>query len=754
MALHQQRLSLSDESFVKGTIAREIFYNENNGFGIYVLRVTESSEPVETEEISIVGHMVRAQADMAYRCYGDWETHPQYGLQFRVERMEQDIPHSREAVVKYLSSDLFPGIGKKTASAIAQHLGDNALRKIVQDPEVLQNVPGLSKKRAERVVSKLQEHADFEQVLVFLYEYGVGSALAFKIYHTYKQDTLNVLQENPYQLIYDVEGIGFARADAIGRAMGVAEDAPARKKAALLYVLSKAANADGHVFLTMEQLTEEAAALLEEDPADGTWRDAIRTCVFELDKEEKVVLDDDEQTVYLPSLFFSEQGLAKKVEWLLLQEKDEYPLDEVYRIIGELEEEFGVAFAPEQREALMTAAIHPFMILTGGPGTGKTTVIRGLCHLLARLNEFSLDPKSYDGVDEPYPVRLVAPTGRAAKRMSEATGLPAMTIHRLLGWRGDFFEHDAEHPISGKVLIVDEASMMDMWLAYQLLRTVPEGMKVILVGDADQLPSVGPGQVFNHLIESGRIPCIDLKHIFRQDEGSSIVTLAHDIRRGTLPENLADPLDDRRFFPCRKEQVVPIVVKLVQEAIARGYTVFDVQVLAPMYRGVAGVDRLNKALQDAVNPRHRGMRQLTFGEGAFRINDKVLQLSNHPEEPVYNGDIGKVIAIEENADASGVCVWVRFDRIEVGYTRNQLNQLSLAYCTSIHKAQGSEFPIVVLPVIRAYRRMLKRNLVYTAVTRAKAYLMMCGELQALHDGVREVGGFDRNSRLSERLIWE
>lgn len=750
--MHQQRLSLSDESFVKGTLIREIYYNRENGFGVCLFQVTESSQPIEAKEVTVVGYMAAPTEDVSYTCYGDWETHPRYGLQFRVTRMEQDMPHSREAVIKYLSSDLFPGIGTKIATNIVTQLGDDALKKIVDNPERLQEVPGLSRKKAELITTHLQEHADFEQVLLFLYEYGIGSALAFKIYNTYKLETMSVLKENPYQLIYDIEGIGFARADAIGREIGIAEDAPERKKAAILYVLSKAANADGHVYLTLGELSQEVLKLLEHNPHDDEWIEFIRSAVFELDEEDKVVLDDDEETVYLPSLFYSEQGLAKKIQWLLMQDKTQHPTDEVYRIIGELEEEFSVTFADEQREALLTAVTHPLMILTGGPGTGKTTVIRGICHLLARLEEFSLDEGRYGG-DKPYPVRLVAPTGRAAKRMSEATGLPAMTIHRLLGWRGDFFEHDADHPISGRLLIIDEASMMDMWLAYQLLRTVPEGMKVILVGDADQLPSVGPGQVFYHLIDSGRIPCIDLQHIFRQAEGSSIVSLAHEMKRGTLPDNIKDPTADRRFFPCSKEQVASVVVTLVQQAVMRGYTIFDVQVLAPMYRGPAGVDRLNRELQQAVNPRRKGMRELTWGDSVFRIGDKVLQLSNHPEEPVYNGDIGKVIALEED-DAEGVCLWVRFDQTEVSYTRSQLNQLSLAYCTSIHKAQGSEFPIVVLPIVRAYRRMLQRNLVYTAVTRAKAYLMLCGELSALYDGVRKVGGFNRNSRLSERLNWE
>lgn len=748
--MYQQRLSLSDECFVKGTVERVIYYNRESGYGVCLFRVSESSEPVETEEVTVVGLMASPQEGLTYTCRGEWESHPRYGEQFRVKRMEQDMPRSREAVIKYLSSDLFPGIGPKTATKIVSELGDDALKKIVDNPELLQGIPGVSEEKAEMISDTVRQHTDFEQVMLLLYEYGIGSSLALKIYNTYKHDTLAVLKQNPYQLIYDIEGIGFARADAIGRETGIPKDAPERKKAAVLYVLSQASNGDGHVCLKMDELCEHVSKLLGADFDSDEWHERLRTFIYELDEEEKVVLDSDEEMVYLPSLYYSEQGLAKKLNWLLMQDKAEYPIDVVYRVIGELEEAFGVQFADEQRDALVTAACEPVMILTGGPGTGKTTVIRAICHLLSRLEEFSLDEADYRGSDKPYPVRLVAPTGRAAKRMSEATSLPAMTIHRLLGWRGDFFEHDADHPISGRLLIVDEASMMDMWLAYQLVRTVPEGMKVIFVGDADQLPSVGPGQVLHHMIESGRIPYVDLRYIFRQAEGSSIVSLAHEMKRGSLPDNILEPTDDRRFFPCDKDHVAPVAVKLVQQAMKRGYSIFDVQVLAPIYRGPAGIDLLNRELQQAINPRREGKRELTWGDSVFRLGDKVLQLSNHPEHPVYNGDIGKVIALDENV-TDGICLWVRFDQTEVGYTRSQLNQLSLAYCISIHKAQGSEFPIVVLPVVQAYRRMLQRNLVYTAVTRAKAYLMLCGEVSALSDGVRKEGGFNRRSLLKDRL---
>jgi exodeoxyribonuclease V alpha subunit len=392
--------------------------------------------------------------------------------------------------------------------------------------------------------------------------------------------------------------------------------------------------------------------------------------------------------------------------------------------------------------------------LTGGPGTGKTTVIRGICHLFARLHDYSLDPKDYENSEKPYPIRLAAPTGRAAKRMAEATGIPAMTIHRLLGWKGDFFERDQDHPLEGQLLIVDEVSMLDIWLANQLFRAVGKGMRVILVGDDDQLPSVGPGKVLQHLLKVPAVPRVELTEIYRQEEGSSIIRLAHQLKRGETPPDLLEKLPDRRFFPCSRDQAVEVILKTYQEAIHRGYTLFDVQVLAPIYKGPAGVNRINQAIQESVNPPREGKREVTWGETVFRSGDKVLQLVNHSEHPVYNGDMGIISAIDEKAAHDQPVLWVQFDRQEVPYKRSQLNQIGLAYACSIHKAQGSEFAIVILPLLMTYRRMLQRNLIYTGVTRSKSYLILCGEKDALHYGIRQKERANRNSQLVELITRE
>ncbi|MGA9172781.1 MAG: ATP-dependent RecD-like DNA helicase [Thermoactinomyces sp.] len=744
------QLELFQKSYVKGSFIQEIFYNEENGYGVFLMRVTEASEEIPQEEITVVGNMLRPHEDEIYTCFGEWRDHPKFGRQYYARRVKKELPRTKEAIVRYLSSDLFEGVGKKTAEKIVEHLGENALDQIASNPGVLTEIKGISPARAQMIADHLHENQALEEALVYLYQFGIGPSLALKIVQTYKHHTIELLKENPYRLIDDIEGIGFRRADEIAREQGLPEDAPERFQAAVLYAVKEASASKGHVFVTWEQLNQEVNPLLGGNPTELFPESVRKEYVQKLVDDERIIFEDDRY--YLPSLYYAEYGLAMRIKQLLEQEVESvYAVSELYRAIGEIEEELGVTYAERQRDALITALSSPFMILTGGPGTGKTTVIQGICQLFAKLHEISLDPDHYEGTDQPYPIRLVAPTGRAAKRMSETTGLPAMTIHRLLGWKGDFFEHHADAPIEGELLIVDEVSMLDTWLANQLFRAVPPGMQVIMVGDQDQLPSVGPGQVLHHLLQVKEIPRVELTEVFRQAEGSSIIRLAHAMKRGEVPDDLLKPQPDRRFFPCKKEQALPIIVKIVTNAMKKGYTIFDIQVLAPIYKGPIGIDRINQEIQAVLNPKDEHKKELTWGESVFRIGDKVLQLVNHPEHPVYNGDMGKVIAIEENAPPDQPVLWVAYDRLEVPYKKSQLGQIALAYACSVHKAQGSEFPIVVFPVMHAYRRMLERNLLYTGITRSKSYLIMCGEKEAFVDGLKRQSGEKRNSRLKDLI---
>ncbi|SHE78147.1 ATP-dependent DNA helicase, RecD/TraA family [Seinonella peptonophila] len=735
---------------ITGSVVRQIYYNEENHYGVYLFRIHQAEGEWDKDHTMIVGYFLRLHEEENYRCYGTWRTHPKFGEQFQVERIEKELPKRREAVIKYLSGDLFPGVGQKTAKKIVDSIGEQTLERLAVKPELLEGVPGLTEGQIAIVRSGLEEHIALERTLVFLYEYGFGPIMALKIVQTYKQETIQIIEEDPYQLIGDIEGIGFHRADEIARKQGIAENSPRRYQAAVLYLLQESAMNAGHVFLTQEEIDQQLDGLLGENSLELFSSEVRSASIEELIIEQEVMIE--ENRIYLPSLYYAEFGLAKRVKELLEQETEQnFSTAEIYREIGDWEEESGISYADKQRDALQMALSSSLMILTGGPGTGKTTVIKGICQLYARLNECSLDPDDY-GEDRSFPIRLAAPTGRAAKRMAEATGLPAMTIHRLLGYDGAGFEHHSQAPIAGELLIVDEVSMLDIWLANQLFRSIPDGMKVILVGDQNQLPSVGPGQVLQHLLEVEQIPRMELNEIYRQAEGSSIIQLAHAVKEGIVPDDLLTPLTDRRFFSCNSNQAVRVVVQTYHNAIQRGYTLQDVQVLAPVYKGPAGVNRLNQEIQAVVNPADEMKREIQFGETTFRLGDKVLQLVNHTDHPVYNGDMGLIISIQEDASADEPVCWVRYDQLEVPYRRTQLNQIQLAYACSVHKAQGSEFAIVILPVLHTYRHMLKRNLIYTGITRSTSYLILCGEQLAFAHGVKKGMSQQRNSQLTELIL--
>ncbi|KKI88512.1 hypothetical protein WQ54_30405 [Bacillus sp. SA1-12] len=741
------------ERYVKGLVKVVIFHNEQNLYSVLKVRVHETSEKIEDKEITVTGYFPLLHEDDTYTFFGSFTNHPKFGLQFQTEHFRKEIPQTKEGIIQYLSSDLFKGIGKKTAETIVEKLGESAISKILQNPSILDDIPKINKEKAKQLVESLVSHQGLEQIMIALNQFGFGPQLAMKIYQAYQDETLSIIQENPYQLVHDVEGIGFVRADELGKQLGMPGKSPERIKAACLYLIENLSLQDGHVYLTVDQLISKTLELLNHSKQETILEMDIASEIDALAEMKKLIVEDER--VYLPSLYFAEQGLVKNIKEVLGQTVYEelFPESEFLLSLGKLEERMNVQYAPTQKDAIQKALMSPMLLLTGGPGTGKTTVIKGIVELYADLHGCSLDPADYKR-DEPFPILLVAPTGRAAKRMSEATGMPAVTIHRLLKWNGaDGFEHDEENPIAGKLLIVDEVSMVDIWIANQLFKALPKHIQVIMVGDEDQLPSVGPGQVLRDLLASKQIPTVRLTDIYRQAEGSSIIELAHDIKQGRLPQNITAPTSDRSFIQCSQSQMKEVVEKVIKSAIKKGYTSKDIQILAPMYKGPAGIDQLNKLLQELFNPKTPGKREMNFGDIVYRTGDKVLQLVNQPESNVFNGDIGEIVAVfyaKENTEKEDMVV-ISFDGNEVTYTKQDFNQFTHAFCCSIHKSQGSEFPIVVLPVVKGYYRMLRRNLIYTAITRSKRSLVLCGEREALQWSISNNESSERQTTLKIKL---
>ncbi|KRF57873.1 hypothetical protein ASG98_12820 [Bacillus sp. Soil531] len=729
--------SQPERHYISGTSIVTVFHNEENLYNVTRIRIKKTNLEIEDKETVVTGYFPKLNEDEVYTFYGDFKEHPKFGLQFHVEQFKKELPQSRQGVVQYLSSDLFHGIGKKTAENIVDALGERAIFRILQNESVLKEVPRLSADKAEALVTQLREHQGLEEVMVKLTDLGFGPQLSMKIFQAYKQEALEIVQNNPYQLVEDIQGIGFSRADELGKRLGMATNHPDRLRAGILYVIEQECNQMGHVYVTADQLYGKTAELLRKSRHENLSEMDLTREVDALKADKKLIIQDEK--IYFPPLFYAEKGLVKAIQKIMAQTQyeEQFPESEFLLALGELEERLDVQYAPSQRTGIQTALMSPMLLLTGGPGTGKTTVIKGIVELYAELHGCSLNPGDYKK-DEAFPVLLVAPTGRAAKRMSEATGLPAVTIHRLLKWNGqEGFDHNEENPIDGKLLIVDEVSMVDLWLAHQLFKSLPANLQVILVGDEDQLPSVGPGQVLKDLLSSEVVPTVRLTDVYRQAEGSSIIDLAHEIKKGKLPEDLSRQQGDRSFIRCQGQHITNVVQQVCGNALKKGYTAKDIQVLAPMYKGPAGIDKLNEVLQELFNPASEQRRELKHGDITYRVGDKVLQLVNQPDSNVFNGDMGEIVSVffaKENTEKQDMLV-ISYEGNEVTYTKQDFNQITHAYCCSIHKSQGSEFPIVVLPIVKSYYRMLRRNLLYTAVTRSKQFLILCGEDEAFQLGV-------------------
>ncbi|MBO0423315.1 ATP-dependent RecD-like DNA helicase [Enterococcus plantarum] len=739
-----------EKEYVVGQVQAIFFQNPSNFYKVLLVKITDTNTDYLEKEIVTTGSFGQIQEEEIYRFFGHFVDHPRYGKQFQVDSYQQERPTSASGVVNYLSSEKFPGIGKRTAEKIVEILGDDAIDRIIETPDVLEEVPQLNEKKRQTIIETIRLNHGMEQVIVGLNRYGFGSQLSFTIYQTYKEETLDIIHENPYQLVEDIEGIGFKRADTIAEQLGIGADSDKRVRAAITHEIFQHSVRSGNTYVEAEMLLRETINTLEASRPVEISIDQVAEQIIHLVEEGKI--QQEGTKLFENSLYFSEWGIGTSIQRLLSRKKEiKYDKKEIEKNIRGIEKRLGILYGDSQQAAIEEAIKAPLFILTGGPGTGKTTVINGIVSLFAELNGLSLDSKDY--TQEMFPILLAAPTGRAAKRMNETTGLPASTIHRLLGLTGrEKNPSMTAKELEGGLLIVDEMSMVDTWLANTLFKAIPTNMQVIFVGDKDQLPSVGPGQVLHDLLQINEIPQMELTEIYRQGDGSSIIPLAHEIKQGRLPQDFTVNQKDRSFFPSDVSRIESYIRQIVTKAKAKGFSPQDIQLLAPMYRGAAGIDALNRMMQEIFNPNDGTKKEVKWNESVYRIGDKVLHLVNTPELNVFNGDMGEIVGIilaKDSEDKVDELV-IQFDNNEVSYKRNEWNKITLSYCCSIHKAQGSEFKMVILPMVHQYHRMLQRNLLYTAVTRSKEILILLGEVQAFNTCVAHETA-SRLTMLKERI---
>ena len=704
-------------TLLRCVVGRITYQNPENGYSVLKVKVKGYNDLV-----TLVGNLLEVPVGSVLLCRGEWKVDKCYGSQFVAATWEETMPATVYGIEKYLGSGLVKGIGPRFARAIVQRFGTETIDIIETEIERLYEVPNIGRKRVAKIRESWEKQKDIKNVMLFLQGYGVSTAYAAKIYREYGKESIEKVRENPYRLADDIWGIGFKTADGIAAKMGYEKEDPRRCRSGILYTLGQLSD-EGHVYAGEEQLVKTAGQLLE---AGET---AIRDTLAGMLQAEDLILDKD--AIYLPPFYHAECGTSRRLRDLA--ESTGRSLFDGLFDPSSLTAETGIEYDEVQLAAIRQAVTSKVMVLTGGPGTGKTTTTQGI---IAALKKAGLR------------VLLAAPTGRAAKRMSEATGMEAKTIHRLLEYNPqDGYKRNDENPLEGDALIVDECSMIDILLMNNLLKAVPVGMRLVFVGDIDQLPSVGAGNVLRDIIDSQRIPVVRLVRIFRQAQKSRIVMNAHTINQGRFPDTSNGR--DTDFFFMREddpERAAETIVRLVKERLPRAYRESPdrIQVLTPMQRGVVGAANLNLLLQQALNP---SGPSLSRGGYTYRQGDRVMQLRNNYDKDVFNGDLGYI----REVDTEERTLKVDFDGKWVEYDVTELDELTLAYATTIHKAQGSEYPIVVMPVLMTHFVMLQRNLIYTGITRAKKICVLLGAAKALAYAVRNVSVLKRNTRLKERL---
>lgn len=722
--------------YIKGHYQRSIYQNTNGyHIGLFKVKETNSEEltPFLDKTITFTGYFHELNDMDTYLFFGKMVEHPKYGTQFNVSSYERCKPEEKDAIVEFLTSGLFKGIGEKKAKSIVNVLGKDTLSIILEHPDNLILIPGITKNNIDTLHNKLKEYESSYETVLYLSNLGFSTKDSMLVYNFYKERVKEVIDADIYQLEYSIYELGFKKIDRIALKNGVDKDAMIRIRAAILYIMEEVSNTYGHSYFYNDEIYEYLPRVLSTFISDDLYQEALQSLLVDL----KVVQKGEKY--YLKEMYDAECLIVKRFRLLARKEDESFQnLDDKF---SEMEEVFGISYNEEQKQAILMSVCKNFLIITGGPGTGKTTIMKGMIELYKEVQKLSYE-KLADRI------ALLAPTGRAAKRMSEATLMPASTIHSFLKWQKDTnkFQVNEYHKSKVELVIIDETSMIDTMLMASLLRGISANCKIIMVGDSYQLPSVGPGQLLHDVIASGKLPVVELKELYRQGKDSNIISLAYDIRNGCVEDEVFNQDEDLTFISCSDDQVISNLMDVSSTFKDLSYKKF--QVLAPMYKGNYGIDIINNQLQRIFNPKDSSKKELVVGEVIFREGDKVIELTNMPEENIFNGDIG---IISQIITSPAKKIIVDFDGNEVTFTAANFNKFRLAYAISIHKAQGSEFDVVVMPLVQSYRKMLYRKLVYTGITRSKKMLYLIGDKVALKQAVHNTSSDIRRTTIQDFL---
>ena len=724
-------------TYIKGQFRRSIYQNAS-GYTIGLFKVQDTNDEKLADyldrTITFTGYFHELNDMDTYMFYGKLVKHEKYGEQFQVENYERCKPEEKDSIIEFLTSGLFKGIGEKKAKNIVDVLGKDTLKIILENPENLLLIPSITKANVDTLHNKLKEYEASYEMILFLGNLGFSTKDSMLVYNYYKDQTKRVIESDIYQLIYDIIDIHFKKIDQIALNMGIKKDDNIRIKASLIYIMTEVSNTYGHSYYYREELLSLLPRVLGVATSQTDFDHAIEELVI----DSRIVIK--EEKYYLKDMYDSEILIVKRLRLL-----ENNPINSNKLIddkIKDLEDFYEITYNEEQKQAIKESYEKDFLIITGGPGTGKTTIMKGITELFRQL-----DKLSYERLQEK--VALLAPTGRAAKRMTETTGLRASTIHRFLKWQRDTNKFQVNEYNKSRVefVIIDEASMIDTYLMASLLKGISANCKIVMVGDDHQLPSVGPGQLLHDLIESEKLSVVKLKELYRQGKDSNIISLAYDVRNGEVQPQIFNKDEDLTFINCPSEQVIPNIMEIATTYKDLSYKNF--QILAPMYKTYTGIDEINNHIQSIFNPKDNSKKELRIGEVTFREQDKVIQLTNMPDDNVYNGDIGIIDRIVTSPKKE---IHIDFDGNIVKYTPTNFNCFRLAYAISIHKAQGSEFDVVIMPVVKNYSKMLYRKLIYTGITRSKKQLFLIGDLSALNIAVDNTSTDIRRTTIKDFLI--